>query len=99
MSQNIAWQVQGANWKEQIQAPSTACPMEIATTAVERVWNRANLEEPAPSVGFVLEISHQNMKNPGEHIIVLSALVLANAGYHEESAELTRSWEEQKFST
>jgi hypothetical protein len=96
MSTNITWKVSGSNWQEIIQAPVTACPMEIATSAVENIWTRPHTGENSPSVGFVLEISHERMKSEGEHVIVLSALVLANAGFHEESAELNRLWEKQK---
>lgn len=96
MSRTITWQVAGANWQEKIQAPETTSPIEIATSAVEKVWGKSTVNEVRPSLGFILEISHQNMKSQGEHIIVLSALVLANAGFHTESAELNRLWEEQK---
>lgn len=96
MSSSITWTVTGANWQENIQAPVTTSPIEIATSAVEKVWARPSMTEQVPSVGFVLEISHQNMKSQGEHIVVLSALVLANAGLHKESAELNRLWEDSQ---
>lgn len=96
MSQSITWQVKGANWQEPIQSPTSSCPLEVATRAIEKVWSQESSTGESPAVGFIMEISHEKMKSAGEHIMVLSALVLANAGFHEESADLNRSWAEQK---
>lgn len=94
------WSVKGPNWTWEKKAPHGACPMEIATQALEDIWSKDEKMQnkikeswlhkghDQPTLGLSILVSHDKMKSKGQHILVCSITALANAGHHKESNEL-----------
>jgi len=93
--EQVQWTVLGANWEHSLAAPNNTPALEIATRALEAVWVQEK-DHQVSTVGLILSVRHNLMKSKDEHIMVLSSLALANAGFHEESATLERIWEVEK---
>lgn len=96
------WSIKGPNWTWKKQAPNGACPMELATQALEDIWSKDDKMQDKiqkswlkkghdqPSLGLSIFASHSQMKTKGQHILVCSITALANAAHHKESNQLKR---------
>jgi hypothetical protein len=89
---NIKWQVRGGKWTRGVFAPESSDAVELATKVIEQVWGGGEEEAPDEElgVGLFLEVSHDKMKSPDEHILVPVGLALANAGWHGECARVEK---------
>jgi hypothetical protein len=98
-SKTITWEVSGLNWVWTKSACPKSCPVELATQAIEEVWNNIPPDsadpnsshttiEKAPKLGLVLFIKNNLMKNEEETFMVCSQMALANGGFHHEAKKL-----------
>jgi hypothetical protein len=92
----LDWTVEGSNWSWTGEFPHDTPPEEVATQVVEMLvrpnkWDdsfRDGLrlkDSRNPHVGMIMVVSHSAMKSQDEHLVVLSATIMANAGLHEKA--------------
>lgn len=97
--QTTTWTVEGSNWTWSGDLAGTMPADEVATRAVEEVscWAkgdgvlRGDLKirgTDMPKVGAIMMVSNLNMGSIDEHLVVLSAAVMANAGMHRAATLL-----------
>jgi hypothetical protein len=91
----VTWTVEGVDWSKNIKASIKSEPSEIATRAVEFLINSLESEDDSIQFGAVLRVFHNKMKDEGEHWILYTPTVLANAGYYKDAEELKLAAEKE----
>jgi hypothetical protein len=92
----LDWTVEGSNWSWTGEFPSDTPPEEVATRVVETLVRPSKWDESFrsglkikdsrnPHVGMIMVVSNSAMKSQDEHLVVLSATIMANAGLHEKA--------------
>lgn len=75
---STCWHVRGANWQSIIRAQQDEDPIEIATRALENLGRGETWR--GSRTGLIITVM-----GGGDTNLVLSSLVLANAGMHQEA--------------
>jgi len=91
----VTWTVEGVDWSQNIKANIDSEPSEIATRAVESVLESLKTEEDSIQFGAILRVFHDKMKDEGEHWIIYTPTILANAGYYQDAEELKQAAEKE----
>ena len=91
----VTWTVEGVNWSKNIKASIESEPSEIATRGIEIVLDSLETEEDSIQLGAILRVFHNKMKDEGEHWIIYTPPILANAGYYEDAEKLKEAAEKE----
>lgn len=100
-ARQISWEIRGHRWTYSLQASELADPVELVTRVLEEVggikegsWESDGGDlfsgEEGISLGLLIVATHANMKNSDEHILIPVSMLLANAGFHQESTRLEK---------
>ena len=81
----ITWTVDSAEWTASLIDDITADPAEIATQCLELALDQKPQDFALTDLGLVMFISHDGMKDESEHLLVMTHLIVANAGLHSEA--------------
>jgi hypothetical protein len=90
MTERIAWTVEGPDWKEEILAPESSSPTEIATKVVETL-NEAGAIGDNFSLGMILMVSHEKMTSIDGMYVCYTPTILANAGLYVHASGLQQN--------
>jgi hypothetical protein len=97
----VTWSVRGTNWVWKKRASAKHCTMELATLALEDVWSKKPELQDAikekylgsghetPILGMTIEVKHSGMDKKSKPKTICSITALANAGFYNESQELS----------
>ena len=91
----VTWTVEGVNWSKNIKASIDSEPSEIATRGIESILKSLETEDDFIQLGAILRVFHNQMKDEGEHWIVYTPPILANAGYYQDAEELKNAAEKE----
>jgi hypothetical protein len=80
----VKWTLVGAGWSQSISLDRDTDPVEVATRCIELKL----LEEVDTNLGIILELFNSEMASESEHLILLTATVLANAGLYSLASEI-----------
>jgi hypothetical protein len=90
----VTWTVEGVDWSKNIKASVNSEPSEIATRGVESILHSLNDDEEI-QFGAILRVFHNKMKDEGEHWIIYTPTILANAGYYQDAEEIREAVEKE----
>jgi len=105
----ITWTVYGINWTYKALGNLDTCPIELATRAVELIWNKDDSEmwkeidtetealflkeDSEPGLGIIVIVENSEMTCAEENLVVSAPVVLANAGLYSEAARIQKEWD------
>ena len=87
MYMEITWTVDSAEWTASLIDDIKADPSEIATQCLELALDQKP-QFALTDLGLVMFISHDGMKDESEHFLIMTHLIVANAGLHSEAATM-----------